>query len=403
MMVSEEKHYLLEKISKLESEVQKLLSLNQELLSQNEFLRKKVTELEDKLNIDSSNSGLPTSKEIYKREKSTKPKSDRKIGGQPNHEYQCYKNRTPDKIIEVLPEATVCSCGNELEISEIYTTHQKLEILKIEPYVEEYRLKRKICRNCKKQYKGSLANYRILGTNIQSIITSLGGVFNTSKRDLKSILSQIFNLDISLGLISNSEERVSQKLEERYNNLSEECRSSSHLHIDETGHKNQGKRGWCWSFSNNIISLFKLTNSRGKKVLEEFLPSYDGNIVSDRYAAYNYFDNGNRQICLAHLRRDFKRFAHSNDALLSTFGHTLLNNLDLVFDVYNALKDNKITKLFFFRKIRKLKKRIFKYLRKVRLFSYSKQAQRVAHNILKSFDMMWLFTTNLNIPLSDDF
>ncbi|GFY65290.1 hypothetical transposase, putative [Trichonephila inaurata madagascariensis] len=34
-------------------------------------------------------------------------------------------------------------------------------------------------------------------------------------------------------------------------------------------------------------------------------------VVTDRYAAYNYFADKNRQICWAHLSRDFERLVHS--------------------------------------------------------------------------------------------
>ncbi|MDD9331240.1 MAG: transposase [Wolbachia sp.] len=57
--------------------------------------------------------------------------------------------------------------------------------------------------------------------------------------------------------------------------------------------------------------LLKVTESLGKKVLKELLPEYDGTVVSDRYASYNYFNCKNREIYLVHLARDFERFANS--------------------------------------------------------------------------------------------
>jgi len=61
------------------------------------------------------------------------------------------------------------------------------------------------------------------------LLPALGG-FNNSKRDIQLILSQIFNLNISLGLISNSEARVSAKLETKYNELVSMAESSEYLH-----------------------------------------------------------------------------------------------------------------------------------------------------------------------------
>ncbi len=63
------------------------------------------------------------------------------------------------------------------------------------------------------------------------LVTSLGGFFNNSKRDIQLILSQIFNLDISLGLISSSEARVSAKLEDKYNELVSKAEERPYLHL----------------------------------------------------------------------------------------------------------------------------------------------------------------------------
>lgn len=365
-------------------------------------LIKKIEILEDKLNINSSNSGLPTSREIYKKEKSNYRKSNRRPGGQPGHTYQSYTHKKPDEvhIVDVILEK--CSCGGCLSLDS-YSVHQKIEIPNIKPKIDEYRLAKKKCNNCGKLYKTKLDDYKILGPNAESVIGAMGGFFNNSKRDLQQILSQIFNLDISLGLISSTEKRVSKKLETSYNKLLTEAEESTHLYMDETGHKNRGKRGWCWFLGNEKLSFFHLTNSRGKKVVEKLLPEYLGNIISDRYAVYNYFDSDNRQVCLAHLRRDFKRFAHSSNKQISEIGLNLLDCIDLVFAAHKGYKLGKITHIFYRRRTRKLEKKMYSFLKNIRHQSDSVAAKRVAKNILKSFDMMWLFVDNDEIPPTNNF
>jgi transposase len=358
--------------------------------------------LKDKLNINSSNSGLPTSKEIYQKENKVRRKSVRKAGAQPGHAYQGYIRKNPDAvhIIDVTNEK--CSCGGCLSLDS-YSVHQKIEIPEIKPKIDEYRLAKKKCDNCGKVYKAKLDNYKILGSNAESVIGAMGGFFNNSKRDLQQILSQIFNLDISLGLISKTEERVSASLENRYKNLLEEAEESSHLHMDETGHKNRGKRGWCWFLGNEKLSFFHLSSSRGKKVIEKLLPEYLGNVISDRYAVYNYFDPDNRQVCLAHLRRDFKRFAHSSNKEISAVGVKLLDCIDLVFAAHKGYKLGKVTNIFYRRRAQKTRKKMYSFLKNIRHQSESIAAKRVAKNILKSFDMMWLFVDNDEIPPTNNF
>ena len=387
----------------LQTEINRLTQQNATLTLENQQLRNQVITLEDKLNINSRNSGLPTSKEIYRIEKKAIASSGRKPGGQPGHEYKGYEFKTPDKIVRVVPKEKVCHCGGELVLSEEYSAHQKIEIPPIKPFVTEYRLHASCCKICARSYDTRLDNYKLLQRNAESIITSLGGFFNNSKRDIQLILSQIFNLNISLGLISNSEARVSDKLETKYNALVSMAESSEYLHLDESSANNKGKLGWCWVAANNAVTIFRLMNSRSRKALEKFLPEYEGKVVTDRYAVYDVYDNEKRQVCLAHLRRDFKRFAHSKNLSLSKVGKSLVEIIDLVFAIYHHFKMEKIDKLYYLRRMRKIRKKMLYYLKTVSNLEECEQARRVANNILRSFDMMWLFVDDGQIEPTNNF
>jgi BMFP domain-containing protein YqiC len=58
-----------EKFIKLSEEFSSLQIMSSDLRKENAFLKQRIIELEDKLGLNSSNSGLPTSKEIYKIER----------------------------------------------------------------------------------------------------------------------------------------------------------------------------------------------------------------------------------------------------------------------------------------------------------------------------------------------
>lgn len=388
--------------------IQLLTGQNQQLQAENGVLKDKVTQLEniinqlqDKLNINSTNSGLPSSKDIYRIEKQ-KPKSDRKPGAQIGHKYNSYKMKAADINIDIIPNEAICSCSAPLILEEKYNTYQKIEIPVIKPVVTEYHLYQKRCSLCNRKYKAKLDNYQLLDKNAKSIISALSGFFNNSKRDVQSILKQICNLDISLGLISNTENRIAMKLEEKYNELLDKLEESDYLHLDETSANNKGNRHWCWVAANKAITVFRLANSRGQKALKSFLPEYEGKVISDRYAAYNMFDSNRRQICLAHLRRDFKRFAYSQNRSLAKIGSDLLYITDTIFRLYNLHKANKIDQHRYLVIMQKVKNTMQYYLQDVANTDYL-QAQRVANNILKSFNMIWLFLYDSQIELTNNF
>ncbi len=170
-----------------------------------------------------------------------------------------------------------CKCGGEIAISKEPYIHQKVDFPEIKPYVVEYQLEHGRCRKCGKRRSSKLPEgitADTFGPRVKSVIAALSGFYKNSKREVANIINDIFNLNISVGSISNSEARVAEKCKEAYEQVEQEVSKSEVLHIDETSHYNKGKLGWCWMFSSKIGSVIKLTESRGMKVLENsvFIP-----------------------------------------------------------------------------------------------------------------------------------
>lgn len=385
-------------VSIIEDLYQQIEALKERIVyleEENARLRQENNRLKERLGLNSTNSSLPPSRDLYKAKKN-RPKSGRKPGAQPGHKPQGYKLKAPDEIINVFP--TLCSCGNKVEAGSTYQIHQKMDIPPIKAYVTEYHLYRGVCRSCGDQHTAELpegVSPDLLGDHAKAIISALSGFFHNSKRDVQQILHDIFHMPISLGLVSTTEKRVNQKLQSE--ELWEQMEESSYLHIDETGHKCKGTRGWGWIFTNRHMSILKLTSSRGKKVLQSLLPEYEGQIISDRYGAYRHFEDEKRQICWSHLKRDFQRFAHSRDEALAGYGRTLEQISQEVFVLEKTFKNQIIDHLFFIRRIRKLKKRMIYALKGILCVPDSPHAHRVAQNLLNCFDMMWRFVDNREI------
>jgi transposase len=182
----------------------------------------------------------------------------------------------------------------------------------------------------------------------------------------------------------------------------EKITSSPYLHIDETGHKSKAKRGWAWIFTSREVSLLKLSSSRGSKVLESVLGKYEGQVISDRYGAYNYFEAEKRQICWSDIQRDFERFAHSLNPSLPEQGKRLVELGQEVFALKKGLSREQIGEIFFLRRIKKIKKElayIFKSILRIRGIPHG---QRVARRILKSFEMLWRFVKDKAIDMTNN-
>lgn len=390
-------------IIRLQEENQELKAINKRLVEENQLFKQEIDKLKERLGLNSSNSSLPPSRDIYKQKKENRPSSSNNPGGQPGHRPYQFKALPANQIIDLLP--TKCSCGHEVEVIEQYTREQKIEIPPVQPYVKEYRRYHGRCKRCSKKVVAPLpegVSKDMLGPHAKAIISSLNGHFHNSRREVQEILEEIFHLPISLGLVNNTAKRVKEKLTKSYQAIERSIQASPYLHIDETGHKSHGKRGWAWMMTNQEASLLKLSPSRGKQVLIDSLGSYSGYVISDRYAVYNHFQEEKQQICWSHLLRDYERFAQSLNSKLSEQGRRLVTIAKEVFCLKKAINKKQIELPYFLRRIKKLKKEIRKVFKFILRIPDIPQAHRVVKRMEKSFEMMWLFVKKQGIAMTNN-
>lgn len=397
---------ILERLLALERRVAELELENIELKAINTELKAENDKLKERLGLNSKNSSIPTSKELYKLKKH-KAKSTKRQGAQPGHKASSKPKPVADQIVEVPLASNLCECGGVIAISNNCHVHQKIDLPEIKPIVTEYHMQRGRCRTCGKRKSSALpagVGADLYGNRVKTVIGALTGFYKNSKREVESILKDVFNLKISLGSVSNNEFRISEKCKDNYETIALNLSYADLLHIDETSHYNKGKMGWCWLFSSAKETMIKLAESRGKKVLTNsiFGPE-DSIIVSDRYAAYNYFAEENRQICWSHLARDFERFSNSSNNEIKEVGKHLKQLAYEMFAIKKALLEERIDEHIFCKRARKLRKRTWRYLKNIAHLANASQASRVAKNLLKSETMMWKFLDNPKlIPMSNN-
>ena len=397
-LLKEQNQGLVEETVVLKETVTVLEKSNAKLIEEN-------NQLKEKLGLNSTNSSLPPSRDLYKiKKQKDRRKSDRKPGGQPGHPGRTYQPLSPDQTIDCISEQCICG-SSQVEKTEQFFEEQKIEIPPIKPQVTNYRRWKVKCKACQQTTFSPLPDEvqtDLLGPHAKAIIGALNGFYHNSKRDVQAILSQIFNLDISLGLVATTAKRVNVGLEAHYEALKGKNKQSDYLHIDETGHKNKGKRGWSWVFTNHTTSLIHLASSRGQKVLSDVLGEYRGNVISDRYGAYNYFSQDQRQLFWSHLLRDFKRFSESLQVDLSHKGHRLVTIAREIFALVANSKKLQISKKVLYRRLKKLSKEMQWLLKSITKIPDRPQAQRVGRNLLKSFRMMWRFVEKPFIDMTNN-
>jgi transposase len=153
------------------------------------------------------------------------------------------------------------------------------------------------------------------GPGTLSVVGMLTGFLNTSKRKTLAILNEVFSVPMSLGGLSNCEAQLTDVLVQPYNEATEHVRVQYIGHADETGWpRGNRQKGWLWTFCCVTAAFFMVHANRSQQAARKLIGSFAGKLVSDRYNAYNFYKQV-RQICWAHLKRDFKAISESKGTI----------------------------------------------------------------------------------------
>jgi transposase len=144
-------------------------------------------------------------------------------------------------------------------------------------------------------------------------------------------------LSISRGQLTKIIAKVSQALEQPYEELLKSLPDEKRLNVDETGHKQNALKQWIWCFRASLYTLFKIDPTRSADVLIEVLGAeFNGVLGCDYFSAYRRYLREfdlSLQFCLAHLIRDVKFLTTLADASDQNYGTRLREALRALFGV----------------------------------------------------------------------
>jgi len=334
----------------LRSENKLLQSENKKLKKENVKLQKRVIQLEARLSKNSQNSSKPPSSDpAYDKKLNKKKTSGKKRGGQPGHKRH-QRELVPveqcNSVQDFIPEA--CQyCGEKLSgRDEQPIRHQVFEMPEIVPTVDEYRLHQLTCPHCNKSTRSPIpagVPTHHSGPRLVAFSALMITKFNLSHRKAALFLKKYCGIPCSTGLPSKYQRLAASSLEVPYRQIENAIQNSEVVHLDETIYKLLKKIGYLWNAINRECSLFRLASSRKKDVAQEILgEDFSGVIITDRYVGYDWVPVQRRQLCWAHLIRDFKSMAESKHAASRLVGEALLASSKAIFENWNRFKEGKM-------------------------------------------------------------
>jgi transposase len=317
-------------------------------------LEARLKGLEAILARNSSNSSCPPSSDPPGAPPPTRPKrKGRKRGGQPGHEKHSRELVPPERVNRtIVVKPTACRrCGDALTGDDPSPyRHQVTEAPKVRATVDEYQLHALGCLKCGISTRASLppgVPTGQFGPRLQAIVAVCSGAYRMSKRGIEELVEDFFDVPISLGSIANLEQATSEAIAAPVEEVARTIREQPVVHADETGWYERSKRFWLWAAITAHLALFLVRARRSAKVAQELLgATFAGILVSDRWSAYGWVDVTRRQLCWAHLLRQFRGFQdHGPEA--NVIGRALEVLTDTMFHAWHEVRDGTRTRAAF--------------------------------------------------------
>jgi len=144
----------------------------------------------------------------------------------------------------------------------------------------------------------------------------LGTHCHLTQGKIRDLMAQLLGVDFSIGAVSQAHGKVSEALATPVAQAVQSMANAPVVHVDETRYPREGIGGsWSWSMVTPKVVTFSTLPSRARYVFEGLMgPKPEAIVVSDRYAVYDSVDVNKRQVCWAHLLRDFTRISERSGA-----------------------------------------------------------------------------------------
>jgi transposase len=282
-------------------------------------LEASVRDLTARLGINATNSGTPPSANPPGAPKPvTKAPTGKRPGGQPGHPPRLKRRLPPERLHQVIPFVpSHCDrCQAPLPPQPgpddpEPSWHQVAELPEVAALVTEYQGHYRTCPCC-----GALNHAPIphdlkahsVGPRLAAALGYFAGSHRVSSRGLEEISSDLYDVPVALGTVANLRAEASAALAPAHAEALRVVRAAPVKNVDETSWKLAGKLCWLWVAATSTVAAFLVHARRGWEGLAALLgEQVRGLVCSDRWSAYGRLSPYCRQVCWAHLKRDFQK------------------------------------------------------------------------------------------------
>jgi transposase len=282
-----------------------------------------------------------------------KKATGRKPGGQQGHPPHLKKRLPPERLHEtkhfVPTRCSKCQARLPKEAAGSDpppTWHQVAELPPMAAEITEYQGHFRTCSCC-----GTLNHAAIpedirahsVGPRLTATLSYLAGSHGMSKRAIEELTEAIFEAPIALGTVANLEQEVSTALAGAHKEALETVAAAPVKNVDETGWKENGKKRWLWVAATKRVAAYIISPWRNLKALTRLVgEKMVGILCSDRWRVYDEWPVMRRQVCWAHLKRNWEKLVERGGQS-KLIGEQCLAVQQRVFELWHLYRGSGLT------------------------------------------------------------
>jgi transposase len=366
-------------------------------------LQARVQELEARLGQNSSNSSRPPSADPPEAPKRPPaPPTGRRPGAQPGHPAHQRTLVPPDQVDEVVVHwpRTCRQCQAPLTPATTPVVgepvrHQVTELPAVRAHVTEHRLHHLRCPDCGQTTCATLPPEVPLGAfgpRLQATVAVLSGRYRLSRREVVGVCTDVLGAPLAVGSVDGLCQATAAALAAPVAALQAAVQQAGAVHADETSWRQAGQRCWLWVAVAALATVFTIAPSRGRQVIQGLLgPTFAGRLITDRWSAYTWLVPERRQMCWAHLRRDFQALVDAGGAARA-IGEEGLALIARLFDTWYAGREEPAPRPQLVTQVARLQAEFRALLERGQQSGHYK-AIGLSDSLLKLWPALWTFLT----------
>jgi transposase len=327
------------------------------------------------------------------------PPTGRPRGGQrghPPHQRTLVPPEQVDAVVDHWP--AVCrGCQAPLGADAVGepVRHQVAELPPVRAVVTEHQLHHVRCAACGTTTCAALpatVPAGAFGPRLQATIAVLSGRYRLSRREVVGVCTDVLGVPLAVGSVDRLCQATAQALAGPVAALAAAVREAAAAHADETSWREAGQRCWLWVVVTAVATVFTIAPSRGSRVIKGLLgDTYAGRLISDRWSAYTWIPPERRQVCWAHLKRDFQGLVDQGGGA-RPIGEAALDLIDQLFTAWHTSRAEPAPRPALAARVAPLQA-AFRTLLEAGQQSGNYKAIGLCGSLLKLWPALWTFVT----------